>query len=125
MISCMRYSPKELVGARPMHEDTNNSLAITCDVCGANASRDVDWLRENTMLPCSVCGNQIDLSKNPWRGEIQRLWNASHHQGSPRRRLRNNRPTGAPLKRLHPRDIGREHLIDPVCVQEVLPPEIR
>ena len=26
-------------------------------------------------------------------------------------------------KRLHLKDIGREHLIDHVCVQEVLPPE--
>jgi hypothetical protein len=26
-------------------------------------------------------------------------------------------------KRLHLRDIGREHLIDQVCIQEVLPPE--
>ena len=26
-------------------------------------------------------------------------------------------------KRLHLKDIGREHLIDQVCVQEVLPPE--
>lgn len=26
-------------------------------------------------------------------------------------------------KRLHLKDIGREHLVDEVCVQEVLPPE--
>jgi hypothetical protein len=26
-------------------------------------------------------------------------------------------------KRLHLMDIGREHLIDQVCIQEVLPPE--
>lgn len=26
-------------------------------------------------------------------------------------------------KRLHLRDLGREHLIDQVCVQEILPPE--
>lgn len=26
-------------------------------------------------------------------------------------------------KRLHLRDIGREHLIDQVCIQEILPPE--
>ena len=26
-------------------------------------------------------------------------------------------------KRLHLRDLGREHLIDQVCIQEILPPE--
>lgn len=26
-------------------------------------------------------------------------------------------------KRLHLKDLGREHLIDQVCVQEILPPE--
>ena len=35
--------------------------------------------------------------------------------------------TGAHLtndqKRAHLRDLGREHLIDQVCVQEILPPE--
>ena len=28
-----------------------------------------------------------------------------------------------PEKRVHLADVGREHLIDEVCVQEVLPPE--
>ena len=30
-----------------------------------------------------------------------------------------------PEKRAHRADIGREHLVDEVCVQEVLPPEGR
>lgn len=68
-------------------KDGNNDLAITCDACGVKQSRDIEWLRENTLLDCTACGNQIDLRREPWRGLIQRLWNASHHLGPPRRRL--------------------------------------
>jgi len=68
-------------------QDGHNELTMTCDVCGADESKDVDWLRENEILTCSGCGARIDLRKDPWRGLIQRLWNASHNLGPPRRKL--------------------------------------
>jgi len=69
-----------------MH-DGHNELTMTCDACGADESRNVDWLRENSILTCAGCGNEIDLREEPWSGLIRRLWNASHHRGPPRRRL--------------------------------------
>jgi hypothetical protein len=68
-------------------QDGHNELTITCDACGVDESRDIDWLRENTALTCPGCGNRIDLRHDPWHGQIQRLWNASHHLGPPRRKL--------------------------------------
>jgi hypothetical protein len=69
-----------------MHND-DTCLAIQCTACGASESKEIDWLHENTVWACSGCGTEIDLRQNPWKGEIQRLWNALHHLGPPRRRL--------------------------------------
>lgn len=68
-------------------QDGDSKLVITCDACGANDSREIDWLQANAVLTCTGCGHDIDLGRDPWRGAIQRLWNASHHLGPIRRRL--------------------------------------
>lgn len=68
-------------------QEGHNELTITCEACGVNQSKDVDWLRENAVLTCPGCGNRIDLGDDPWNGLIQRLWNALHNLGPPRRRL--------------------------------------
>jgi len=65
----------------------DNHLNVSCGACGANLSRPIDWLHDNRTLTCADCGNEIDLSRNPLRGEIQRAWNAAHDLGPLRRRL--------------------------------------
>ena len=70
-----------------MQQSNNHNLSIVCDACGNSQSRDVEWLHDMAHLLCLGCGNQIDLHKEPWKGEIQRLWNAAHDRGPPRRRL--------------------------------------
>jgi len=70
-----------------MQHSNKNNLTVICDACGSRHSWDVDWLHDMSHLPCPGCGNQIDLRKEPWKGEIQRLWNAAHDRGPPRRRL--------------------------------------
>ena len=73
--------------AHSVQYNDNHSLTIICDACGTRQSRDVDWLHDMSHLPCPGCGNEIDLRKEPWKGEIQRLWNAAHDRGPARRRL--------------------------------------
>jgi transposase len=38
-------------------------------------------------LTCRGCGDQIDLTQEPWKGEVRRLWNAAHDRGPAHRRL--------------------------------------
>jgi Fe2+ or Zn2+ uptake regulation protein len=70
-----------------MQQNANHSLTILCDACGTREARDVDELHDVSHLTCRGCGNQIDLTQEPWKGEIQRLWNAAHDRGPARRRL--------------------------------------
>ena len=70
-----------------MQQDHDHSLTLICAACGTRQSRDVDYLHDLTQVSCPSCGNQIDLTMKPWKGEIQRLWNAAHDRGPPRRRF--------------------------------------
>lgn len=70
-----------------MQQVTGGNLSIVCNACGARQSHGLDFLHETALLTCPDCGTAIDLRKDPWKGEIQRLWNASHHLGPARRRL--------------------------------------
>ena len=65
----------------------DNHLNVSCDSCGANQSRAIDWLHDNAALTCDHCGRDIDISRGAIRGDIQREWNAAHDLGPPRRHL--------------------------------------
>jgi len=73
--------------AHSMQHNNNHNLTIVCDACGNSQSRDVERLHEMSHLLCPGCGNQINLRKEPWKGDIQRMWNAAHDRGPSRRRL--------------------------------------
>jgi ribosomal protein S27E len=66
---------------------SDNHLNVSCDSCGANQSRPIDWLHDNTVLTCDHCGTAIDISRGAIRGDIQRAWNAAHDRGPLRRHL--------------------------------------
>ena len=68
-------------------QDGDRHMTVPCPACGSNERKDIDWLANNDVLPCSHCGSRIDLSRDPLHGEIHRVWNASHHLGPPRRNL--------------------------------------
>jgi hypothetical protein len=68
-------------------QDGDKHMTVPCPACGANERKDIDWLANNDVLVCSGCGNGINLLQEPVRGEIHRVWNASHNLGPPRRHL--------------------------------------
>ncbi len=68
-------------------QDGDRHMTVPCAACGANERKDIDWLAKNDALTCSHCGGRIDLRQAPLRGEIHRVWNASHNLGPPRRNL--------------------------------------
>lgn len=65
----------------------DRQMTVPCAACGSQERRDIDWLAQHDTLTCSGCGVAIDLTRNPLRGEIHRIWNASHNLGPPRRNL--------------------------------------
>lgn len=70
-----------------MQQHDGGLMTVPCAACGANEEKAIEWLAKNDSLTCSGCGARIDLTRDPLRGEIHRLWNASHNLGPPRRNL--------------------------------------
>ncbi|MCG8542734.1 MAG: hypothetical protein MJE12_00860 [Alphaproteobacteria bacterium] len=62
-------------------------LLVECGACGHTERMAVDWLHEHLIHECASCGGSIDLREKSRQDEIQRLWNATHHLGPPRRNL--------------------------------------